>query len=200
MSHIAHAGKLGAITLPLELFRDPRLNGSDIAFIVALLEYRDGKTGRIDVGGASIQAISGVNSGNLGRTIKRLVSFGWLNYTKGNHATTNDYTVVIPLETGFAYRKKATRYSAEAWGTEKKRREDSINGYKRKNTRGCDEWWALSADEIIAELVHEQNEDKNYIPDEILKNWEIVRGGDNSYDARVRRRDAAEGIVEMFEV
>lgn len=200
MAHFAHSGGLGGITLPLEIFRDPRLKGNDIKFLVTLLEYRDGKSGRTDVGGASIESISGMNKGNLSRTITRLVEFGWVTYTQGNDSAPNEYKVMIPLETGFKYRVKAERYLNEDWKVETKRRKDSIKSYSRVKIRNRGEWWAMSAEDIIEELPHEKKEGKHYIPDDILKHWEILRNGDNSETARERRRDEGpRGTQDMFE-
>jgi hypothetical protein len=200
MGHFAHSGSLGGITLPLEIFRDPRLTGNDRQFLVALLEYRDGETGRINVGGMSIQSVSGMPKGNLSVTIKRLVTFGWLKYTQGSSVTPNDYTMMIPLETDFKYRVKADRLTDAEWAAEEKRRKDSIDGYTRKKVRKKNQWLFLGEDELIDELEHEAKSGTRYIPDDVLKNYEIVRGEDNSREARLRRlEEGSGGFQDLFD-
>jgi hypothetical protein len=201
MGHIAHSGKLGGITLPLEVFRDPRLNGTDIKFLVALFEYRDEKTGKVNVGGASIEAITGMPKSNLGRTITRLVGFGWLKYTKGNHEAANDYSIMIPLESGFEYRVRKERLSDEEWAVEKQKRKEAIKPYTVKKIRDRGQFYCMGAEELIEELRNEEAAGYHYIPDDVLKNFEIVRGGDNSKTAREQRRDeGVQGVRDMFDV
>ena len=198
MGHFAHSGRLGGITLPLEIFRDPRLTGNDRQFLVALSEYRDGETGRMNVGGVSLESVSGLPKGNLHRTIKRLVGFGWLKYTQGTHECPNDYTMMIPLEAGFKYRTRAERLTDEEWAAKQKAKKASIDKYVRAKMRAKNEWRFMGEYELIDELEHEARSGERYIPDDVLKNFEIVRGGDNSLEARIRRREEGLGGIEDF--
>lgn len=192
MGHFAHSGNLGGITVPLEIFRDPRLKSTDIQFLVALLEYRDEKTGKANPGTDAIAAITGLSHATIERARKRLVETGWIKYTSGDSKTSNDYTVLIPLEAGFKYRTRAARRSDGEWRAVQKQRDDKIKPYVIKKVRARNQWGAMDAEVLIAELENEKAEGVNYIPSDALENWEIIRGGDNSYEARVKRKEARE--------
>lgn len=192
MGHFAHSGKLGGITLPLEIFRDPRLNGTDICFLVALLEYRDEKTGKTNPGGGSIEAISGISSSSVERARKRLVKFGWIKYTSGNHKAPNDYTVIIPMEAGFKYQAREKKQDNGDWTATVKNREADIASYVLKKVKDRNQWNSMDAEVLIEELENERRAGANYIPDEVLENYEILRVGDNSAEARIQRKEARE--------
>lgn len=189
MGHIAHTGKLGSIALPLEVFRDPRLSPSTKMVLVTLLDYRDGKTGKCNPGAKAIAKIAGVSESSVPGHIKKLVAAGWLKYTRGNSETSNDYTVIVPLETGFKYTQKPGQMTKEAWAATADTRKTKIAEYKVKKIIERKEFSALSQYELIAEIAKEEKAGKTWIPNEYLENFEIVRGGDNSDDARADRHD-----------
>lgn len=192
MAHFAHSGNLGGITVPLEIFRDPRLKPTDIQFLVALLEYRDEKTGETNPGADAIEAITGMSHATIERARNRLVEAGWIKITSGDSKTSNDYTILIPLETGFKYRARAARREDGEWRAVVKKRDEKIRPYAIKKVKSRNQWYAMDEDVLIAELENEKKAGVNYIPDDVLENYEIVRGGDNSYEARVKRREVRE--------
>jgi hypothetical protein len=194
MSHFAHSGKLGGITLPLEIFRDPRLTGADIQVLVALMEYRDEKTGKLNPGMDSLVAISGLSESSIKRARKNLKKYGWIKYTSGDTKTANDYTMMIPLEAEFKYRTRATRMENGEWRAEVSRREKDAKAYALKRKRAAKQFYCMGEAELLEELEIEKKGGINYIPDDALEMYEILRDGDNSEDARLKRRDEREAI------
>jgi hypothetical protein len=192
MGHFAHSGNLGGITVPLEIFRDPRLKPTDILFLIALLQYRDEKTGKTNPGADAIAAITGMSHATIERARIRLVETGWVKITSGDSKTSNDYTVLIPLEAGFKYRARAVRREDGEWRALVKQRDEKIKPFVIKKVRSRNQWYAMDDDVLIAELENEKKEGVNYIPDDVLENCEIIRGGDNNYEARVKRQEARE--------
>jgi hypothetical protein len=169
MAHFAHAGHLGGITLPLEIFRDPRLNGAEIKFLVALLEFRNGQTGKCNVGGAQIESVSGLRQGNQNRTLKKLVKCGWLKYVQGSSITTNDYSFAIPLEFDAKYREKLERLPDEAWNKKVTKRQTDIKTGTRVKKRIGKDFNSMDEEDLRAEMQHEIAEGVNHIPDEVLE-------------------------------
>jgi hypothetical protein len=183
---------LGGITLPLEIFRDPRLTGADIQFLVALMEYRDAKTGKVNPGADSIAAISGLSSSSIDRARKNLKKHGWIRYTSGDNKTANDYTITIPLEAEFKYRTRATKMENGEWRAEVSRRDREAKAFALKRKRADKQWYIFDDEELVEELEHEKKAGINYIPDDVLKVYEILRGGDNSEEARWKRKEETE--------
>lgn len=197
MGHLAHRGALGAILLPKEIFRDPRLVGNERLFLCALFEFTDNQTGKCSVSGETIAELTGIAARNLKPTRKTLIAKGWLNEVSGNTKCCNKYEVTIPTPDGqwnytFATDKKL---SAEGWAgrqeaNELKKKMDMLEAKIKRN-----QWEYFSDVQIIEELAFETELGRTWVPDSALENYAIVRGGDNSDEARESRRARPAKVV-----
>lgn len=205
MGHIAHRGTLGAVLMPKEIFRDPRLTGNERLFLCTLFEYTDNETGICTISGTTIEELSTVAARNLKPIWEKLVEKKWLVVESGNTKCTNKYQVTIPLpdETwGYTYatdkKLTSTEWAEKQKAHMRKKKEDMLKKKIRMNTFYCQR-----PEELIAELADEIELGKQYIPDSVLENFAMVRGGDNSDEARELRRALravdAKGVVDPFE-
>lgn len=190
MGHLAHRGSLGAVLLPKELFRDSRLTGNERLFLCSLFEWANNETGWCNPGLASISEASGIAAKNIPPLIRSTVAKGWLTYVRGNERCANQYTIHIPAETDIWGYTRITdkKMSPEAWSVQQNRnatkKADDIHRAKLRRA----EWWANTPEQLIAELAEEVKRGQEWIPQEYLDNFELVRGGDNSEEARTTRR------------
>lgn len=214
MGHIAHRGDLGAMLVPKEIFRDPRLVGNERLFLCTLFEFTDNETGKCTISGKTIEELSTVPAKNFIETRKNLVKKGWLTEESGSTSGANKFQVHIPVPDGtwaytFATDKKLT---PEAWkeqvkANERKKKEDMLKKKIRMNLFYC-----MGPDELERELADEIELGKQWVPDTVLENFGMVRGGDNSEDARIargnhehERRSATgttskhQGVIDPFE-
>lgn len=205
MGHIAHRGNLGAMLLPKEIFRDPRLVGNERLLLCTLFEFTDNEKGTCHISGATIEELSGIAARNVKTTSDTLVKKGWLTVIGGSTKKENHYTITIPVEDEtwnytFATDKKLT---SEGWAkkqeaNERKKAEDMLQARIKRN-----DWGFFSPDQLAKELDEELALGKQWVPDSALENFGMVRGADNSEEGREERRApaaaASKGVVDPFE-
>lgn len=189
MGHIAHRGQLGAMLVPKEIFRDPRLVGNERLFLCTLFEFTDNETGRCTISGATIKELTGVPAKNFIPIREKLVKKGWLTEESGSTQACNKFQVHIPVPDGtwtytYATDKKKTpeAWKEQAKANERKKKEDMLQKKIRMNIFYC-----MRPDELAIELADEIELGKQWVPDSVLENFAIVRGGDNSEEARIAR-------------
>lgn len=205
MGHIAYRGALGAMFLPKEIFRDPRLVGNERLFLCTLFEFADNETGKCCVSGTTIEELCGIAARNLKTSRDTLVKKGWLSEESGSTKSPNKYQIHIPVPDGTWAYTQATdkKLTSEGWAdkqkaNERKKKEDMLKKKIRMGTFYC-----LRPDELEKELADEIELGKQWIPDSVLDNFAMVRGGDNSEDARELRRavraKTSKGVIDPFE-
>lgn len=189
MAHFAYSGNCGAVVIPSEIFRDPRLTQSEVMILSVLCIYTKNETGKCEPGLQTIAEVSGIQAGNMTKVLNTLVSKGWLIFISGKkNKVPNKYTVTIPKEgvyNGEEWKfRKATskRLSRQDY----KIKRDSIMNEKAKNPEVPPVYYELDGEEMVKEV--EREEKSGFIvPEEWLKQWNIVRGGDNSRKTRELR-------------
>jgi len=204
MSHFAHGGPVGALLLPSEIFRDPRLKPSEVMFLASLCIFADNTKGSCNPSLTTLYEVSGISPGNTSPTIKSLVSKGWLEFTRGGAHASNFYRITIPVEGGgykgkpwFYRRSTDKKISDDAWKIQGKVNSAKISADKLKALLRRTDFYIMGPDELILHLAAEVDAGRQWVPLEHLENMGLIRGGDNSEAGRASRR--GEGISDRFE-